>query len=117
MSEPNYNPPHPGDEPLTPYQEAIRARAIATLENEARQPQPTTRRKIYTAVAALVTVLLLGFGIDFGVRIIQRILSLYGQEESAPAPVPTGPDQPYFITVDPPAGEASSAVSAETSAE
>jgi hypothetical protein len=103
--EPNSDPTsHAGDEPLTPLQQAIRARALATLENDERQPKPTTRRKIITGVLALVVVFLLFLAIDFAVRIIQRVLELYEQEEtSVPAPVTPDPNRPFFITVDPPA--------------
>lgn len=85
-------------------QEAIRARALATLENDERQYKPSTRRKIMTGVVAVVTVVLLVLAIDFGVRIIQRILTLWMEEESSvPAPTTSDPDQPFYITVDPPA--------------
>jgi len=105
----------PGDEPLTPLQEAIRARAIATLENADRQPEPSMRRKLWTGVLAVVTVVLLVVAIDFAVRIIQRILALYGQEETTvPAPASADPNQPFYITVDPPAEAPDSKASASS---
>ncbi len=83
-------------------QEAIRARALTTLENDERMPRPTTRRKVITGVLAVLTVFLLFLAIDFAVRIIQHILELYGkQEASVPAPATFDPDKPFYITVDP----------------
>jgi hypothetical protein len=101
--EPNSDPvAHTDDEPLTPMQQAIRARALTTLENDERMPKPSTRRKVITGVLAVVTVVLLFLAIDFAVRILQRVLALYGQDEtSVTAPKPFDPNKPFFITVEP----------------
>lgn len=102
--EPNPDPASQvPDEPLTPMQEAIRARALATLENDARLPRPSTRRKIITGVVAVVAVVMLVVALDFGVRIMQRILTLWMEEESSVPMTPPRAGEPFFITVDPPA--------------
>ncbi len=92
---------HTRDAPLTPMQEAIRDRALATLENADRQPTPSRKRKIVTGLLALAVVLSLFAVIDFLVGLFQRVLSVYYQDEATTAPVAADPKQPYYITVDP----------------
>lgn len=109
---------NPNDEaPLTPLQQAIRDRALATLEFAERQPKPSLRRKLTTGLMVVVIVALLLVAIDFGVRIMHRILLLWAVDDSsAPVatPQPLDPKQPFFISVDPPANSASSSAPAET---
>jgi len=96
----------------TALQRAIRERALARIQAEQNQPRPSLRRKLTVGLLVLLTVTLLLVGIDFSVRVMHRILALWSPESNAPQPPPSlGPDQPYYITVEPPAESASSASS------
>ena len=86
---------------FTPLQQAVRARALWTIENQHNQPRLSTRRKLLFASLSLVTVIGLIILINYGVIIMQRIFALWTQDE---APVITQPKvgEPFYITVDPP---------------
>lgn len=108
---------HNDEAPLTPVQQAIRDRALATIEFAERQPKPSLRRKLATGLLVVVMVVLFLVAVDFGVRIMHRILLLWEVDESsAPTPVPLDPKQPFFISVDPPANSASSSAPAAATA-
>jgi hypothetical protein len=87
----------------TALQAAIRARAMATLENAARQYQPTVQRRLVTGAMVLAIMLLLITSIDFGVRILHRMFIIWYGDPDAPLvqPAPFDPSKPMFITVDP----------------
>lgn len=103
--------------PVTPLQRAIQARALATLENAERQPKPTRQRKILVAVLVVITLSALLLLIDFSVRVMHHILLIWYPEPTPtqmqlPKPIkPLGPDEPYYITVDPPPDEAATTAS------
>jgi hypothetical protein len=100
---------HAGVE-VTAMQEAIRKRAIDTVNAEqARPPASLPQRMLIlglTLSAMLVFVLL----INFVVTGMQKIMdvwypgSISGRSANEPMAVPPlGPDQPFYISVDPPA--------------
>ncbi len=84
------------------FQRAIRARALDTINLQINQPTPTLRRRLMTGAMVLVIVMLLVLTIDFGVRVMHHIMQIWGYEE-VPVPPPVfNPDQPFYITVEPP---------------
>ena len=104
---PDYLPTDPADAP-TANQEAIRNRARDTLDNDAGQPTASRQRKLLTALAVTLVVAALILVIDFGVRVMHFILTVwYGDpnEQAQPAPPsvnPYDPTKPFYITVNPP---------------
>jgi hypothetical protein len=87
----------------TALQAAIRARAMTTLENAARQYRPTVQRRLVTGAMVLAIMLLLITAIDCGVRILHRMFIIWYGDPDAPLvqPPPFDPSKPMFITVDP----------------
>lgn len=99
----------------TALQQAIRARALDTLDNAERLPKPTRQRKLVVAGLVVATVAVLLLLIDFSVRVMHHILMMWYPEAPAqvqPRPVkPLGPNDPYYITVEPPADDSATASS------
>lgn len=113
----NTHTDHPADDAPTPLQLAIRARALDTLENARRQPRPTLKRKLMTGMMVLITLVILTVAIDFSVRIMHHILTVWYGEQTAPQikpPPRLDPNQPFYISVDPPSEVQSSAHSTVT---
>lgn len=93
----------------TALQRAIRERAMARIQAELDQPRPSWRRRLTVAVLVLLTVVSLVVAIDFAVRAMHRILELWLSEPPvASQPAGLNPDQPFYISVDPPETDAGS---------
>jgi hypothetical protein len=101
---------------LSPMQRAIKARAIATIENQGNQPRLSVRRKLAFATLSIMTVVGLIFLINYGVAIMQRIFELWIQDDS-PVVAPLKPGEPFYITVDPPSASAVGSASAQSSSD
>jgi hypothetical protein len=99
-----------------PLQAAIRARALATLENAERQPRPTLRRKLTMGLFAVLVVVGLSFTFDMVIRVMHHILIVwYGDPAESVQPVPKfDPSKPFYITVDPPLESSSAAANSST---
>ena len=91
---------------LSPMQQAIRARALRTIENQANQPRLSSHRKLVFATLSVVTVIGLIILINYGVAIMQRIFELWMQDDP-PVIAPLKPGEPFYITVEPPSSSAS----------
>ncbi|MGC3982835.1 MAG: hypothetical protein QM808_16415 [Steroidobacteraceae bacterium] len=93
-------------------QRAHRARVLDAIDFQERQPKPTLPRRLLTSAMVLVVLLLFIKAVDIGIRVINRFLLASGQgpADVQPQAQPKEPDltKPYFVTVDPPAGSASS---------
>ena len=80
-------------------------------DNDAGQPTASRQRKLLTALAVTLVVAALILVIDFGVRVMHFILTVwYGDpnEQTQPAPPSVNqydPTKPFCITVNPPADD------------
>ena len=104
----------PAESKLSPMQQAIKARALRTIENQVNQPRLSGRRKLVFAMLSVVTVIGLIILINYGVAIMQRIFELWMQDDS-PVVAPLKSGEPFYITVDPPSASAASSASAQSS--
>ena len=104
----------PAESKLSPMQQAIRARALRTIENQSNQPRLSGRRKLVFATLSVLTVIGLVLFINYGVAVMQRIFELWMQDDS-PVVAPLKPGEPFYITVDPPSASAVSSASAHSS--
>jgi hypothetical protein len=105
-----HNADHAADEAATALQQAIRNRAVDTITaSQARTVAPLSQRLLIigmTLGATLVFVLMINF-IVTGMRKIMDVWypGSFSSTTRQPAaePPPLRPDQPMYITVDPPA--------------
>ena len=111
------------DSATTAIQQAIRKRALDTIaEQQSRPPTPLSRRLLIiglTLGAVLVFLLLVNFVVT-GMRKIMETWYPGSISGSVTQPVPArpitlGPDQPFYISVDPPLEATPSGETAATS--
>jgi hypothetical protein len=96
--------------PLSAVERAIRARALAEIEQQQAQPPMPASRRLLIMVVVLVAVSGFLFSVNFAVTGIRRIMDIWypgsiSKRTDKPVPVPApgtaGSTQPFYITVDP----------------
>ena len=103
----------PAESKLSTMQQAIKARALRTIENQANQPRLSGRRKLVFATLSVLMVMGLIILINYSVAIMQHIFELWMQDDS-PVVAPLKPGEAFYITVDPPIASAVSSASAQS---
>jgi len=96
----------PAESELSPMQQAIKARALRTIENQGNQSRMSVRRKLAFSALSILTVVGLIFLINYSVAIMQRIFKLWVQDDPYVV-TPLKPGEPFYITVEPPSSSAS----------
>lgn len=102
---------------ISPVEQAIRARALRAIEQEATRPPVSMQRRVL--IIALVLVAAAGFliSVNFVVTGMHRIMDIWYpgsiSNRTAPAPIPApapgtaGSDKPFAISVVPASGNES----------